>query len=393
MRLAFIAPGMLPLPSIRGGGIEGSVDGIIPIISKYYKLTVISIKDPELPEQEVNQGVEYIRFSAKNYRNHVSNYLRQTKPFDLIHVFNRPRNVPVYKKASPASRIVVSLHNEVFCPGMLPEKEGIECINCVDKIITVSNYLAGTVYRRFPQAKDKLKTIYSGVDINHYRPVWEVKDRRAALRKKYGLTNKKVIIFVGRVLPQKGPHVLIQAFKLLLPKNPEAALVIVGSPWYSDNSPTDYVRQLQKMSRPVRDKIIFTNYIPQSSLPDYYVMGDVFVCPSQWQEPAGRIHYEAMAAGLPIITTNRGGIPEVVTHLYNGIIIKDYKNPAAFAKALDTVFSDPGRAQKLARNGRETAEKRFSFQRMAQDYMKVYEQCKILPNSLMKPQGVTGCGC
>jgi len=54
-------------------------------------------------------------------------------------------------------------------------------------------------------------------------------------------------------------------------------------------------------------------------------VGDIFVCASQWNEPLARIHYEAMAAGLPIITTDRGGNAEIFEDNVNGIIIKDYK--------------------------------------------------------------------
>ena len=59
-------------------------------------------------------------------------------------------------------------------------------------------------------------------------------------------------------------------------------------------------------------------------------MGDLFVCSSQWNEPLARVHYEAMAAGIPIITTNRGGNAEVMNQGKNGIIIDDYDQPKAF---------------------------------------------------------------
>lgn len=69
-------------------------------------------------------------------------------------------------------------------------------------------------------------------------------------------------------------------------------------------------------------------------------MADVFVCSSQWNEPLARVNYEAMAAGTPLITTNRGGNGEVVKHEVNGLVIENYDKPSSFAKAVDKVFTD-----------------------------------------------------
>ncbi len=372
MHLAFICPEMLPLPAIRGGGVEALIDGVTPIIAKQHRLTVLSITDPALPVRENLSGVEYIRFSPKYYWSAVAYYLRNHFAGDVVHVFNRPRRVYAYKKAAPAARFVLSLHNEVFSRQMLSDVEGSQCIDSVETIMTVSDYIGRTVMRRFPAAAEKLKTVYSGVDLNRYRPTWQAAEKRAALREKFGVSNKKVILFVGRLKPKKGPHVLIEALKMLLPKHPDVVLVIVGSRWFSDNTVDDYVRKLHSLSAPVRDKIIFTNYVPQEAMPDYFLLGDVFVCPSQWQEPLARVHYEAMAAGLPIITTNRGGNGEVIKHRQNGMLIDNYRNPAAFARALQILLADPRLAGRLARNGRQTAERSFGFDRVAADLLRVY---------------------
>ena len=374
MRLAFICPEMLPLPAIRGGGVEALIDGVTPIIGKQHELTVISVTDPALPVRNIAGGVEYIRFPKNNYRKYVAVHLAQNPPYDVIHVFNRPRNIDLYKRASPPSRFVVSLHNEVFSPGMISDQEGKLCIECVETIMTVSNYIGRTVLRRFRDAKEKLQTVYSGVDLNRYPPVWEAGDRRADLRKKLGLTHKKVILFVGRLHPKKGPHVLIEAFKLIRRRHPRAVLVIIGGRWFSDNSEDDYVRNLYSLAEPVKDRVIFTKYVSQNHIPDYYLAADVFVCPSQWQEPLARVHYEAMAAGVPMITTKRGGNAEVITHNYNGMVINNYHHPAAFADALNIILAKPGLARKYARRGRELAEKRFNFTRVAMDLHEIYKK-------------------
>jgi len=81
-----------------------------------------------------------------------------------------------------------------------------------------------------------------------------------------------------------------------------------------------------------------------------------------------------MAAGLPVITARRGGTPEVVTHGFDGIVIKDFRNPASYARAINDLFANPEKAGTLARRGRLTVEKRFTYERMAEGYMNVYQQ-------------------
>lgn len=377
MKIAIICPEMLPVPAIKGGSIETAIDGITPYLSKNHDLTIISIADPALPARQIIKGVEYLRFPPRSYRFSVASYLSKNRNFDIIDVCNRPRNVYLYKKASPQSRFVTSLHNPMFGPGVMPEKEGLRCIEQVEKIVTVSSYLAGTVYRRFPAVKPKLKTVYFGVDTNKFRPVWAARGLRQELRKKYRLKNRQVIIFTGRVIPKKGPHLLVDALKLLLPRYPDTVLVIVGTPWYSDATPTPYLRRLHAASRPVKDKIIFTGYVPQNQMPGHYVMGDIFVCPSQCQDSAARTHYEAMACGLPVVTTRRGGSPEIVTHQHDGIVVRDYSNPAALARAIGYLLANPDKARKFAKKGRAAAENRFTFARTALELEKVYLDAAI----------------
>lgn len=382
MRLAFVCTQMLPVPAIRGGAIQILIDGISPYISRSHDLTVFSITDPDLPAEEERQGIKYVRFPQQTYPQQVAEYLRQHPPFDVVHVFNRPRNVCEYGEAAPTTRFVVSLHNEMFHPQKLSDQGGVACINRVDAIIAISNFIGSTVYRRFPFAKKKVKTVYSGVDIHRYIPIYSRRRRRSVLRRQFEVENKKVILFVGRLSIKKGPHLLIKAMELLVEKHPDAILFIVGSRWFSDNTVNPYVDELMKLSVPIKDHVWFTGHVSPKDIPDYYLMGDVFVCSSQWQEPLARVHYEAMAAGLPIITTDRGGNAEVITHMSTGLVLDDYDNPVAFAEAIDLLLSNPKLRRDLGRNARIHAERYFNFQRVAKDLEQIYLEAHLKQNSL-----------
>ena len=377
MRLALICTEMLPSPAIRGGAIQVLIDGVAPLITDRHELTIYSVSDPELPYYEKRDSIEYKRFDKFNYSKYVAaNLQKQIKPYDAAHVFNRPRNIQLYKQASPSTRFVLSLHNEMFKASKLSNEDGLACINKVETIMTVSDFIGRTVTDRFPVAGEKVRTLYSGVDLERFQPVWSpsVQEIRTNLREKFGLTNKKIVLFVGRLSEKKGPHVLIEAFKQLTHKHPDLALVIVGGRWFSDNTVNDYIRSLYKLGAPVQDRIVFTGHIAPREIADYYAMADIFVCSSQWQEPLARVHYEAMGAGLPIITTNRGGNAEVIKNYYNGLVINDYTSPQAFYQSLDMLLSNPMMAATIGRSARRVAEAEFSFQRVAGELMNVYEK-------------------
>lgn len=373
MRLAFICTEKLPVPALRGGAIQVMIEGITPFISRKCDLTIFSVCDPELPAREKREGVNYIRFARPNYVQSICRHLRNNAPFGVIHVFNRPKSVSLLKQSSPKTRFVLSLHNEMFHQKRITDIDSFRCLNSTEKIVTVSNYIASTVIDRFPQAEKIIQTVYSGADLDRFRPIWAAGEKRTELRERLGLTGKKVILFVGRLHVQKGPHVLIDAFKMIAPRYPDAALVIVGGRHFSDDTVDKYVQKLYISSKPAGDRIVFTKHMSPSDIPDCYTLADIFVCPSQWQEPLARVHYEAMSAGLPIVTTDRGGNAEVIRQGYNGIVIKNHRNPESFAKVLDLLISRPNLALKLGKNGRKLAERYFNFGRVADDLQKVYE--------------------
>lgn len=89
------------------------IDGVSPYINQEYELTIFSISDPSLPEQITRDNVNYMYFPQKEYEQNVIRTL-QTNTFDIIHVFNRPKNIPLYKQASPHSKFVLGLHNDMF---------------------------------------------------------------------------------------------------------------------------------------------------------------------------------------------------------------------------------------------------------------------------------------
>ncbi|QFT87901.1 Spore coat protein SA [Bacillus sp. THAF10] len=375
MKLAFICTEKLPSPAVRGGAIQMMIDGVVPFLSEKYQLTVFSVIDESLPNYEVRDNVEYIRVPQEDYEVHVAEQLRKIR-FDMIHVFNRPINIPLYKEASPSSQFILGLHNDMLSEIKVPHDQGREIVSSVERIVTVSNYIKQTVLERFPEADSKLKVVYSGVNLDEYPPVWTKQGQkiRDEYRKKYKIENKKVILFVGRITKNKGTHFLITAFKAIAKRHPDAVLVIAGGKWFSDNGINHYIRYLRNLAEPLGDKVIFTNFIPANEISNIFLMSDIFVCPSQWQEPLARVHYEAFAAGIPVITTNRGGNAEVVSHQETGYVIDEYDQVREFAKGIHYSLNNNEASERWTKNARQLVESNFQFRHVADRLRNVYDE-------------------
>lgn len=382
MRIALISSEKLPVPPIRGGAVQTYIAAVATRLAKRHEVTVYGAPDPELPWEEIRDGVRYIRVDCTindqfSYLEGLVKLLRQeASPYDVIEIFNRPMFVLPIQAAAPKSRLVLSLHNEMFRETKIPEKLARETIAVLDKIITVSDYIKTHVRERYPEADNKLQTIYAGVDINDFAPKGTAKAMKLAQEAKAALNIKSgpIILYVGRLSKSKGPDILISAMPRVLAAYPDAKLVMVGSQKFGSNVANKFVEKVWEQAAPLGDSVIFTGYVPYQDVNKYFAAANIFVCASQWNEPLARVHYEAMAAGLPIITTNRGGNPEVIDEGVNGIVIHDWNQPQAFAAAILTLLNDPELAKKMGENGRRLAETKYTWDHTA----------KQLENALME---------
>ncbi|NLY74954.1 MAG: glycosyltransferase family 4 protein [Firmicutes bacterium] len=377
MKALMIATEKLPVPPVRGGAIQTYIAGVAPILGEAYDLTILSRTDPALPKSETVGNIRYDRVPCggdfKKYRQETVNFLKK-ESFDLIHIFNRPRLVRAVREAAPNSRIILSMHNDMFNPEKIAPAEAAFAIYNVERIITISDYIGSMIKGMYPQAGSKLHTIYAGVDLNRFRPSTSEESIRIreALRKKYRLTSKKVILYVGRLSIKKGVDILIRAVLELGKKHRDIALVLVGSNWYGQNKTSDYVAYLRSLAKRSPAPIITTGFVKPEEVHQWFWAGDIFVCPSQWQEPLARVHYEALASGLPIITTNRGGNPEVI-RTTEKLIVETPEDPKSFAEKIAVLLDDPLLCKQMGDEGRRLAEQMFGWTRVADEIREVWE--------------------
>ncbi|OIJ10382.1 hypothetical protein BKP37_17700 [Anaerobacillus alkalilacustris] len=378
MKVLIICTEKLPVPPIRGGAIQTYIAGSVPELSKNHDITILGITDPSLPETETKDGIHYVRVPGKLveiYREGVINYIKD-QSFDLIHIFNRPRLVSPVREVAPQSRIVLSMHNDMFKRDKIEPEEAKIAISQVDKIITISNYIGQAIIELYPEAEPKLQTIYSGVDLDRFVPAYTEKGKKIkeVVRRAHNLEGKKVILFAGRLSANKGADVLVRAIPELEKKHHNIALVIVGSKWFSTNEITDYVAYVRALADRLSVPVITTGFVSPDEIQNWFVASDIFVCPSQWQEPLARVHYEAMAAGLPIITTARGGNPEVIEVNKNGYVVENPEDPKEFANYISQLISSPNLCKELGQYGRKLAEEKYNWNRVVNNISSVWDE-------------------
>lgn len=376
MKIAFVCTEKLPVPPVSGGAIQIYIEGVLPYLSKHHDITVFSLKSDKLPDEEVFGNVRYKRVRGRTKNEYLDNIKAGiSDEYNLIHVFNRPLWVLPLKEQASGSAFSLSLHNEMFLPNKINKERALKCINSVEFITTVSKFIADGVKGLYPIAEEKLNVVYSGVEPTLYKPIYaeEYLEERDALRKKYGLDKHKVILFVGRLSQKKGPQVLVQAMREVMEEYPDTALMIVGSKWYGGNTSDAFTHQLKTMVEGLKGPVVFTGFLPPFEMPKLFSVGNIFVCASQWREPLARVHYEAMAAGLPIITTDHGGNAEVIRPGENGLVITEFNRPEVMAEKIKYLLDHEDIAQSMGRTGRKIAEEQYNWERVANQLLKLFD--------------------
>jgi len=294
---------------------------------------------------------------------------------DIFHLQNNLFFAPFIKKICPHAKIIVHLQNKLLFEKTIflhLHKDLTSYFKLVDHIITVSEYLKDDTLKYFSE-RIKFSTIYSGVDTERFKPLPPESVER--IRKKYNIPpERKVILYVGRLVPDKGVHVLLKAMQETVKRHPEALLVVVGSHlFYRERRTTPYIFKLKMMSAKIRNNIIFTGYVPYlTEIHNIFAMSDICVVPSVWQEPLGLTNLEAQSCGRALIASRIGGIPEIVHDGETGILVKP-NNQSSLTEAINTLLENEELRTALGRNAREHVLANFTWDHTAERCENLYD--------------------
>ena len=212
------------------------------------------------------------------------------------------------------------------------------------------------------------QVIGTSVDTEYFSPDAESVNPDG-IRRNYGLGDSKVILYPARMEPPKGQMDLLKAVKLMAERRKDFKVVLMGRP-----QSKEYVKALDDYVRDnnLEDFVLILPAADKKTVRDWYAVEDVTVLPSR-SEALGLIILESFAMEKPVVATKVGGIPEVVVHGRNGLLVEP-ENPRQMADALNSVLDDPEMARRMGERGRELVVKEFSPKALVDNYMEVYRE-------------------
>lgn len=311
------------------------------------------------------QSAYGVLFSLKLFRK-VSR-LQKLHPIDIIHLHN-PLTGPV------ASFFKFSCHTPVVCSIHGPIRSSLPISMC-DRILTVSDFMKNYLSTEKGIKWNKIDVLPVGIDTDVFKPV---KSKEQA-KKELGLGGFKVILFVGRKCPEKGPQMIVKALPLILKRIPDALAVFVGADYWHGVKSTTFTESLRLRAKKLKvdNHVVFKGRVPEDVLRCYYNAADAYVMPALWNEPFGTVLIEAMAYEKPVIATTMGGIREIISSGKNGILV-DPNNLEELVDAVANTLTDVEYAELLGKNGRKTVQERYSYKIVARRCLEIYE--KVLSN-------------
>lgn len=364
---------MLPIPAVQGGAVENLIDFYLEYndTHKLHDITVYSPWDERAAKHQViSSNVNHYVFidtasrkarlerrlfkyflSPHAYYNYFIEYYfekvyRRLKkePYDYIILENCPGYA--YKLSQRSHQnLILHLHNDLLHS---KSKYHEVIFNSLSRILTVSDYVKKRVSTIM--ASDKIQTVYNGIDVK----IFSQEKTNNISRQSVGFSDDDfVMVYSGRINPEKGVSELIDAM-LQLKDYAHIKLMILGSSFFQNAAnENDFICQLKNKAESIKDKIVFTGFIPYDHVPDYLQIADIAILPSMWEEPFGLTIVEAMAVGLPLITTRSGGIPEICESV--ATIVERENVVANLVDAITSLYQQPEKRKQMSAASHERA--------------------------------------
>ncbi len=371
MRIAQVAPYFHP----HIGGVESHVLTLSEgLVRRGHEVTVYTSNYANLKERETFHGIKINRLkqAASIFSTPVTPSLKKAfaeTDHEVVHA-HTPPPLSAYYSAKACKRtkipLVVTFHCDLELPGVLGKiTTGLYqrtlsryTFKRADRIIVHTKTYGATSRTIW---KYDVEIIPSAVDQGRFEGDIDPRE----IIKRHGLEDKRVVLFIGRLVYHKGLEYLIDSAKLT---SNDVRYLIVGS--------GDYLEKLRKRARAksVEEKVIFTGSVAFDDIPKYFAACDVFVLPSVSRlEAFGLVVLEAMASSKPVIVSNIPGVMELVTEGREGLHAEPM-NPEDIAEKTNTLLSDDALMKKMGENGRKKIEQEFTWDKVVKQVEDVYKE-------------------
>jgi len=370
------------------GGISPHVYNLSKSLARNgVKVCVVTCDFPGAPQHEVLDGVEVFRVDS--YKNpspdfaswvylmnmnmqkeaaaivrglggkvdifHAHDWLVANAGIGLKHVFRKPFMVTMHSTEVGRRN---GIHTDY--ERMIHETEAWLTYEAW-KVICASDYMVLHVQWAFGLPSDKLVMVPNGVNPQDYAD--DGKTDLSQFRRRFALPEEKLVLYVGRLVYEKGIHVLVNAVPKVLGKV-NAKFVIVGNGYMKE--------QLSGIVKGfgLEHKVLFTGFVDDETLRNLQKCADVCVVPSLF-EPFGIVALEAMAAKSPVVVSDTGGLSEIVEHDVSGVKVYP-SNPDSLAWGITRVLADNGYANWLRTNAYRKIQERYDWNKIAEQTKKIY---------------------
>ena len=371
------------------GGIARVVNDLSKrLIKDGHEVTVVTYRDSaDVPEYENDKGVNVYR--VDNYMIHPNNFIdwimqlnfnmlskateiiNKEGGFDVIHAHDwlvtyaakslkNAYDIPIVATihATEAGRNS-GIHDET--QRYINDTEWLLTYEATEVIVN-SNYMKNEIQRLFGLPFDKINVIPNGINLSNFTGI----ERDYDFRRQYAMDNEKIILYVGRLVYEKGVQHLIAAMPKILSNYHDAKLIIAGRGGMMDEL------RAEASNLGLNDKIYFTGYLNSKQVQKMYKCADVAVFPSTY-EPFGIVALEAMLAGVPTVVSDVGGLDEIVTHGVDGM--KSYAgNANSIADSVTALLYDHQLATNVSKKAKQKVKEQFNWEKIAQDTHFTYEK-------------------
>lgn len=348
----------------------------------------------------------------------VAEWLRRC-PADVVHIQVASQFISVLRRAAPHATLVLHAHDELLTR---IDKSLIEPrLALLGAVVTCSDYVTQRWRARFPAHAARIWTAGNGADLERFQP------QAPAGAAEYGRVQRgagREILYVGRVSPEKGVHVLASAFERVARSIPDARLTIVGpsgllpfshiglladdvhvaslQEFYGFGLVDRFKRQilrarrgyvddvLSRLSLNARSRTQIVGALAQDALPEIYRRASVLVAPSMLNEPFGLPLAEALASGLPIIASRAGGMAGVVEDGVTGRLV-ERGDVAGLASVIRTLLMDASTLGAMRLAARAAAEARFGWKHAVARLEEVYASALVMGTNSMVSPGSMSC--
>jgi spore coat protein SA len=384
---------------VYGGAQDARIDDVAyrPVVrtSPWY-LKGLSLFDrasnhPRLMGYVFQSSLYYPRFAFR-----LARFARRDR-VNVLHVHNFFQAMPLIRAVNPHMRLILHMHAEWLAK--VDVAFGRSRLRAADLILGCSEYVSEQIRTAFPDFADRVETLYNGVDPTRFVPHEEYRVRSSR--------PWPHIVFVGRITPEKGLHVAIEAMREVIAAFPSARLEIIGpdapqaplhlialreptvdprgafQPFYVGR----YLDRLRdQAAEHVPGHVDFTvGFLPHDDVIARCADADLLVNPSL-AETFGMPLIEAMALRLPVVASDVGGVPEIVRNGVTGLLVPR-NDPHALARALIAVLSDAARAQQMGMAGREVVLERFTWEHITERYRQLLARMPLEKPAVEEPVG------